>query len=101
MLDTFGGEAHLGARWIGPIAALLILLTSLPAALVCRERFAKHHQEPIQLKEALKYTFTNRAYLRVVGAAFLVFIGLYAAIPLMQYINIFYIFSGDIKQAGI
>ena len=101
MLDTFGGEVHLGARWIGPIAALLILLTSLPAALVCRERFAKHHQEPIRLKDALKYTFTNRAYLRVVGAAFLVFIGLYAAIPLMQYINIFYIFSGDMKQAGI
>src|SRR5690606_8425286 len=42
--------------------------------------------------------FSDGAYLRVVGSAFFVFVGLYFVFPLMTYVGIYYVCEGDKSQ---
>ncbi len=100
LLGVFGNNEVEGVRWVGIGIAILILLTALPSALFCRERFAAHKQEHIGLKEAARHTLSDRPFQILMGAVFLVYVGLYIAMPVYSYINIFHVFGGDKEAAA-
>lgn len=102
LLDVFESDVMphevFGMRYVGLGAAALILVCALAPALFTRERYDASAVEPIRIMDALKLTFSDGPYLRVVGSAFFVFIGLYFVFPLMTYVGIFYVCDGDKGQ---
>lgn len=89
-----------GVRYVGIGVALVTLLFALPSALFTKERFAEQKQEKIRILEAVKYTFSDIPYLRILVYTFMVFLGLFFVNPLLNYINIFYINGGDKELAA-
>jgi GPH family glycoside/pentoside/hexuronide:cation symporter len=100
VLPAFGGTETEGIRYIGPIIALLILVTGLPAALCCRERAALSIQPQIKLKEALLMTGRNRAFLVLMGGYILLNLVTNMVGGLGLYVNIFHVCGGDKNFAG-
>jgi Na+/melibiose symporter-like transporter len=102
LLDVFAGtslptEVN-GMRYVGLGAGVLILVCALAPAVWTKERFSGERGEKIRLFSALKLTFSDGAYLRVVGSAFFVFVGLYFVFPLMTYVGIYHVCGGDKSQ---
>jgi GPH family glycoside/pentoside/hexuronide:cation symporter len=100
VLPAFGGSETEGIRYIGPIVAVLILVTGLPAALFCRERAALSVQPKIKLKEALLMTGRNRSFLVLMGGYILLVLALNMVGSLGLYVNIFHVCGGDKSFAG-
>jgi len=102
LYDGFAIEGLLpevaGMRYVGFFAALLIFVCAVAPAIFTKERFVATEGEPIRLKEALRLTFSDGPYLRVVGSAFFVFIGLYFVFPLMTYVGIYFVCDGNKDQ---
>lgn len=99
LLDVFESGAIprevVGIRYVGPATAVLILICAVAPALYTRERYPSPRSQPIRLVPALRLTLSDGPYLRVVGAAFAVFIGLYFVFPLMTYVGIYHVCEGD------
>ena len=103
LLDVFVAPAKalgvppevIGIRYVGPAAAVVILVTAVAPALFVRERYAGERSDSVPLGRALRMTLSDGPYLRVVGAAFAVFIGLYFVFPLMTYVGIYHVCQGD------
>jgi Na+/melibiose symporter-like transporter len=98
--DWFGNNELVGMRYVGIFIAAVILLTALPAGLFCRERFGHREQEKIRLMQAVRETLRNRAFVTLIGAVLLTFIGLFCAIIVYSNVSIYYICSGDKDLAG-
>lgn len=91
----FGNNELLGMRYIGVFIAGVILLTALPAGLFCRERYAERTQEKIHLWQAVRETLRNRAFITLLGAVLLTFLGLFCAIVVYSNLNIYYVCGGS------
>ena len=92
-----GGDEVLGVRLVGLGIGLLVLISTMLPALLCRERFAdiekkKHH---LSLLKAISLTATNRSFRMLMGSVFSVFMGLFFALPFMTYIGIYHVCLGD------
>ena len=96
----FGNNELLGMRYVGVFIAVVILVSALPSGLFCRERYAHREQEKIRLMEAVRETLRNRAFVTLIGAVLLTFIGLFCAIIVYSNLNIYFICRGDKDLSG-
>ena len=92
-----GGDEVLGVRIVGVCIGLLVLVSTMLPAILCRERFAssERKKEHLPLLQAIKLTATNKSFRMLMGSVFAVFMGLFFALPFMTYIGIFYVCEGD------
>lgn len=98
--SVFGHNELVGMRYVGIFIAVVILLTALPAGLFCRERYADRAQERIRLWAAVRETLRNRAFLVLLGAVLLTFLGLFCAIIVYSNVNIYFLCGGDKDRSG-
>jgi len=93
-----GGDEVLGVRLVGLGIGLLVLISTMLPAVLCRERFGdneKKKKEHLSLFKAIKLTAINKSFRMLMGSVFAVFMGLFFALPFMTYIGIFYVCEGD------
>jgi len=92
-----GGDEVLGVRLVGVGIALLVLISTMLPAVLCRERFAdsEKKKEHLSLFKAIQLTAMNKSFRMLMGSVFAVFMGLFFALPFMTYIGIFYVCEGD------
>ena len=98
-LEIFTNEI-IGARWVSTGLGILIIITGVLPAIVCRERSDVKCQQTIPIISAMKYTLTNRPFLILLTAYLIIIIGLFSAGNLGFFINIYYICHGDKIFAG-
>lgn len=87
-----------GVKYVGVIFGLLIAACAILPAWLCRERVQTQAHAPISLLQAGRATFTNRAFLCIMGFTLLVIVGLFLVNTLALYINIYHVYGGQ-KEA--
>jgi GPH family glycoside/pentoside/hexuronide:cation symporter len=100
VLPAFGGTEVDGIRYVGPLIGVIILATSLPAALFCREKVRSRVQEKVAFWEAIRLTFRNRAFLVLMAGYLIIVTSMNTVGSLGLYVNIFYVCGGDKSLAG-
>jgi GPH family glycoside/pentoside/hexuronide:cation symporter len=90
-----------GARVVGVLFGLFVLVTALSPAFFCRERPEAQQQEKIRILPAIMHTARNRAFLCIAGITLLAIVAVLLPLPLGQYINIYYVFGGDKEAASM
>jgi Na+/melibiose symporter-like transporter len=96
MKNVWHGDEVVGARYVCSIVAVLMLITGIIPALFCKERFTlPSHQEKLNMWRSMAMTFKDRAFLRLIGSAFFVFVGLFFMIPLLTYISLYHSCQGN------
>lgn len=98
-LPAFGKNEIEGVRVVGGIFAVIILVCGIATAFFCRETHYVKSQPKITFMAAWKCTMKNRPFLQLCGIMLIFMIGVYAILPLMMYINIYYVCSGN-KEVG-
>lgn len=100
-LDCFEDEVE-GMKVIGICVAAIILISTLTAGVVCRERkfFQVSHQRKIHFWASMAATVRNRTYLRLIAAVFLVTAGFNFVNGFANYIMIYYLFDGVKDKAA-
>ncbi|QHI69147.1 MFS transporter [Tichowtungia aerotolerans] len=99
-LDSFGNEAR-GAVIVSMCMGILIIGSGLIPAWVCREREDGQHQETIRFFSAIKVTMTNIPFVIMLIAYLIIIIGLFSALSLLSFLNIYYICGGNKDFAGV
>jgi Na+/melibiose symporter-like transporter len=100
MENIWGGDEVIGARYVGVIIAVLMLITGIIPSLFCKERFAKTKQEKTRLWYAITLTLRDKPFLLLIGSVFFVFVGLFFMIPLLTYISLYYVCQGSKQLMG-
>ncbi|MBN2369816.1 MAG: MFS transporter [Vicinamibacteria bacterium] len=95
MKDVWGGDEIVGARYVGSIIAVLMLITAIIPSIFCKERYARINQEKTGLWRAVSLTIKDKPFLMLVGSVFFVFVGLFFMIPLLTYISLYHVSAGD------
>jgi GPH family glycoside/pentoside/hexuronide:cation symporter len=96
----FGNNEVEGARVVGVIFGLAIIITGIIPALFNKESCKSMHQEKIVFLKALIHTSKNKAFLILCGVMFFILVGFFIANPLLIYINIAYICNGNKEMAA-
>jgi GPH family glycoside/pentoside/hexuronide:cation symporter len=89
-----------GVRYVGVIFGLLIAACAIVPAVLCRERVQTNAHAPLSLVQAARATFTNRAFLCIIGFTLLVIMGLFMVHSLALYINIYHVFGGNKEEVS-
>lgn len=97
---AFGGTEVDGIRYIGPLIAVIILATALPAAFVCREKIRAQVQEKVRFLDAVRLTVQNRAFLSLMAGYLIIVTSMNTVGSLGLYVNIYYVSGGDKSLAG-
>jgi Na+/melibiose symporter-like transporter len=101
MKDVWGGDEVVGARYVGVIIAVLMLITAILPALFCKERYAnKAGQEKLKMMKAIFLTFKDKPFLLLITSVFFVFVSLFFMIPLLTYISLYYVCQGSKELMG-
>ncbi|MCE5340000.1 MAG: MFS transporter [Planctomycetaceae bacterium] len=93
MCFWFGSNKIEGVRIVGLIFGITIILFGILPAIWCKERVL--HQDPIRLRDAFKATLKNKPFLIACGVSLFMVVGYLLVFPLMYYINMAYILSGN------
>jgi GPH family glycoside/pentoside/hexuronide:cation symporter len=73
-----------------------MLITGIIPSIFCRERFVQPaHREKLGIGKSMALTFKDRSFLRLIGSAFFVFVGLFFMIPMLTYISLYHSCQGD------
>jgi len=92
-----------GVRWVGIVSAILFLVMGLVPVALCRERnYAKvtSRQRPVPFLESLRAVRGNQSFMSLLWARCLFSFG-YQMVGLMGgYMNIYYVFGGDISGSA-
>jgi len=98
--ERFGGDETVGMRYVGVLVAAAVVLTGIAPALVCREeRKIERPSAKVSIRELVRATLGNRAFLLVMAAMLIFVISLYTTGAMFTHINVFYVAAGD-KQFG-
>lgn len=100
-LDCFANTLE-GMQTVSIGVALVIICTTLVAAVFCKERLVKEvaSQQKLKFFDSLKSTFENRNFRLLMLILILCCLGLFMVTQLGIYINIYYIYEGDKKAAS-
>jgi glycoside/pentoside/hexuronide:cation symporter, GPH family len=98
-LDWFPNEAF-GAFAISGGLAVVVIAAGLMPVFGCRENVAVVKQAPIRLLEAIRYTFTNRAFMILFVAYTVVILALFSANGIFPFLLIYHVFGGDRIEFG-
>jgi GPH family glycoside/pentoside/hexuronide:cation symporter len=98
----FNKNEVIGARYVGVLIGIILLVTGAASAFFCRERTEVQKQEKIKLGPAFSITLKNRPFLIVCGTVALFIVGFFLVYPMAIYVNIYYVFRGieDGKNAA-
>lgn len=99
-LDVFEDGLQ-GARVVGIAMGVVLCITGMVPALVCREKESSAASEkPVRLLEGLRITLTNRIFLLLMTAVFLAATSFFIVCTLSPYIIIYHVIGGDLKAAS-
>ncbi|MGE4489871.1 MAG: MFS transporter [Kiritimatiellales bacterium] len=90
----FNKNEVIGARYVGVLIGLVLLITGMASAFFCRERSEAQKQEKIKLIPAFTTTMKNKPFLMVCGTVALFIVGFFLVQPMAIYVNIYYVFRG-------
>lgn len=96
---AFGGTEAKGIRFVGPMIAVLCLISALAPALFCRERIRAASQPKVRLRDGIHATVTNRPFLILMTAYLIIVTSQWTTGSFGLYINIFYVFAGNRASA--
>lgn len=101
-LDIFADTLQ-GARVVGVGLGVILILTGIVPALLCKEGHLKDAivQEKTPLWTSLKQTFTNLVFVRLMLVVLLVGAAFFTIMTLSPYITIYYVMGGDAKAASV
>jgi len=91
-----------GVHWLGVIVGTVMVATTLPVALFCKERFAKieaRKKTHISFGRAMTVMFRNKEWMRMTGVGLLLMATLVLFEQFSMYVNFFYVFGGDKEKA--
>jgi glycoside/pentoside/hexuronide:cation symporter, GPH family len=100
--SCFTDTVH-GMRYVGAATGLFLLAVTILPAIFVKERPVPQQELPskkINLFSDIKKTLTVKPYLCLIAAMSLILLGLLSVIQLGFYINVYYIFGGDIKASA-
>ncbi len=98
--EMAGAAIVSGARWVGAGVGVLILVTCLVPAWVCREPAIRFHPQKMSLREALAATLRNRPFLHMLGMNFCATVGMYSPVTVSLLVSIYFLFHGDQNAAA-
>jgi Na+/melibiose symporter-like transporter len=90
MKSVWGGDEITGARYIGIIVGLIIVITGMIPAFFCRDRYVIKH-EKVSFWPSFIETFKDGPFRLLMGAIFFVFISLFFMLPLLGYISLYHV----------
>lgn len=91
----FNENEVIGARYVGLLIGIVLLITGAASALFCKERTEAQKQEKIKLVPAFVTTLKNKPFLMVCGAVACFILGVFLVQPMAIYVNIYYVFQGS------
>jgi glycoside/pentoside/hexuronide:cation symporter, GPH family len=91
----FNENEVIGARYVGLLIGLILLVTGGASALFCKERIESQAQKKIKLIPAFTTTLKNKPFLMVCGAVSCFILGVFLVQPMAIYVNIYYVFQGS------
>lgn len=91
----FNKNEVIGARYVGLLIGLILLITGSASAFVCRERVETQVQKKIKLIPAFVTTLKNRPFLLACGTVALFILGVILVQPMAIYVNIYYVFQNS------
>lgn len=91
-----------GVRVVGIGIGLLFFLAGICPAIFARERYMKIARNQVRQKFAtsFKRTFKNKDFRILIGLTTMIVMGTFTFNALGVYVNTYYIFGGDVKQAA-
>ena len=90
----FNKNEVIGARYVGLLIGIILLVTGAASAIFCKERAEAQKQEKIKLIPAFTTTLKNRPFLMVCGTVACFILGVFLVQPMAIYVNIYYVFQG-------
>jgi Na+/melibiose symporter-like transporter len=90
MRSVWGGDEITGARYIGVITGIIILITGIVPAIFCRDRFVIKH-EKVRFWPSFIETFKDKPFRLLMGAIFFIFVSLFFMLPLLGYISLYHV----------
>lgn len=96
----FSEDEVTGVKWVAAGVGIFVIVVGLTIFLGLRERPVKK-EVAIPLREALALTFKNPRFLFISGCFLTTLFGTFIAMPLVVYINNFYMFDGDRPTAAL
>ena len=91
---VFNENEVIGARYVGLLIGLVLLLTGAASSFFCRERAEAQKQEKIKLIPAFTTTMKNKPFLLACGTVMLFIMGYFLVQPMAIYVNIYHVFRG-------
>jgi Na+/melibiose symporter-like transporter len=90
MKNVWHGDEVTGAKYLGMIIAVIILITAIIPSIFCKERYVVKH-EKIKFWPSFLETLKDKPFRLMMGAVFFVFLSLYFMIPLLGYITLYHV----------
>lgn len=93
-----------GLRWVAAGCALVFVVAGLLPVLLCRERHyarVSAAQPRLPLMASFRAVRDNPDFLRLLGARFIVMFGYNAVGMLAVYMNMYYVFAGDLRAGAL
>jgi glycoside/pentoside/hexuronide:cation symporter, GPH family len=90
MKSVWGGDEITGARYIGVIVGVIILITGVIPAIFCRDRYVIYH-EKVKFWPSFFETFKDAPFRLLMGTIFFVFVSLFFMLPLLGYITLYHV----------
>lgn len=100
LLDWFKGDELLGIKTVGASVALIILITGIIPALICRERVEVADTPKCKILKALGDAFKIKPFVEVLSTQLIAITATFMVAPCLLYLNIFYLFDGDKSSAA-
>ncbi len=99
----FGGDSVAGIKWVCVGMSVILTVSALVCALVCKEGKLKQTktQEKIPVWESFKITYRNTTFIKLVIAYVLLIVGFQLVMGFSNFVSIFYIFNGNKDPASI
>jgi len=91
MKDIWGGDEITGARYMAIIIGIIMIITGIIPAILCRERYKVTSTVKVKFWPSLMETFKDRPFRLLMGAIFFVFFSLFFMLPLLGYINMYHV----------
>jgi GPH family glycoside/pentoside/hexuronide:cation symporter len=95
LLPVFGNEV-VGARWLGVIVGIVMLISAVTTVVACREKTEAIEKQPkIALGAALKFTLRNKPFLLLQSVMVILMLGLGCETVIGSYVHIYYTCQGS------
>jgi len=102
--SSFFPDSVTGLRWVTGGCAGIFLLAGLAPVFLCRERHYRRvaaHQPSQSLMASLRAVRQNGDFMVLLGARFIVSFSYNIVSMLVFYMNVYYVFGGDVKASAI